>query len=74
MNAVWQQANGLVCLPLVPEDIVRLIRVNLDCAGLANWHSKRVHRLVSEFRASVDDWPRVDLHAHCSNQSALILF
>ena len=67
MNAVGQQTNGLICLPLVPEDVLWLIRVDLDCASLANWHSERVHRLVSELRASVDDGPCVDLDAHCSN-------
>ena len=67
MNAVGQQTNGLICLPLVPEDVLRLIRVDLDCAGLTNWHSERVHRLVSELRASVDDGPCMDFDAHCSN-------
>ena len=73
MNAVRQQANGLVRLPLVPEDVLRLIRVDLDCAGFTNRHGKRVHRLVSELRASVDDRSRVNLHAHRSHQSALKL-
>lgn len=67
MNAVGQQTNGLVCLPLVAEDVLWLIRVDLDCAGLANWHSERVHRLVSKLRASVNYGPCVDLDAHCSN-------
>ena len=73
MDTVRQKTHRLVNHAILPEDLLWLVRVDFDCSSLTDWHRQRVHRLMTELRPRVDDWPGVDLNSDSRDQVALEL-
>ena len=73
MDAVRQESNRLILEALFAEDVVWFVRVDTHGACLPNRERQRVHRLVVDLGASVDDRPRVNLNSHRSNKLAFEL-